>query len=96
MQDSRPRIVNHLDGRVVVFELGPARDQPVSFYGKAYVRVGSSKTELSRHPEKARVIWMRESDWSAEVCERRGDDLDPNAVGQGARAVCRQASSAGG
>ena len=76
-----PRIVNHPDGRVVVFEVGPARDQPVSFYGKAYVRVGASKTELSRHPEKARVIWTRGSDWSAEVCEQaRLDDLDPNAL----------------
>ena len=76
-----PRIVNHPDGRVVVFEVGPARDQPVSFRGKAYVRVGSSKTELSKYPEKARVIWTRGSDWSAEVCEQaRLDDLDPDAL----------------
>ena len=75
------RIVNHPDGRVVVFEVGPARDQPVKFRGKEYVRVGSSKTELGRHPEKARMIWTRGSDWSAEVCEQaRLDDLDPNAL----------------
>ena len=42
---------DHPDGRVVLFEVGPARDQPVSFHRKAYVRVGASKTELSRHPE---------------------------------------------
>ena len=72
---------DHPDGRVVLFEVGPARDQPVSFHRKAYVRVGASKTELSRHPEKARAIWTRGSDWSAEVCERaRLDDLDPEAL----------------
>ena len=76
-----PRVVEHPDGRVVVFEVGPARDQPVSFYGTAYVRVGASKTELGRYPEKARAIWTRGSDWSAELCERAGlDDLDPEAL----------------
>jgi ATP-dependent DNA helicase RecG len=34
-------IVAHPDGRVVIFEIGPARDQPVSFYGTAFIRVGS-------------------------------------------------------
>ncbi len=76
-----PRVANHPDGRVVLFEVGAARDQPVSFYGTAYVRVGASNTELSRHPEKARAIWTRGTDWSAEVCERaRLDDLDPEAL----------------
>ena len=72
---------DHPDGRVILFEIGPARDQPVSFRKTAYVRVGGSKTELSRHPEKARAIWTRGSDWSADVCERaRLDDLDPQAL----------------
>ena len=72
---------DHPDGRVILFEIGPARDQPVSFHKTAYVRVGGSKTELSRHPEKARAIWTRGSDWSADVCERaRLDDLDPQAL----------------
>lgn len=76
-----PRVIDHPDGRVVVFEVRAARDQPISFYGKAYVRVGASKTELGRHPEKARVIWTRGSDWSSLVCEQAGlDDLDPDAL----------------
>ena len=71
----------HPDGRVVVFEVGPARDQPVSFRQTAYVRVGASKTELSRHPEKARAIWTRGNDWSAAVCRQATlDDLDPQAL----------------
>ncbi len=74
-------VVEHPDGRVLLFEVGPARDQPVSFYGTAWVRVGSSKTELSKQPEKARALWTRGSDWSAEICEQAGlDDLDPQAV----------------
>ena len=67
--------------RGVLFEVRTARDQPVCFYGTAYVRVGASKIELSRHPEKALAIWTRGSDWSAEVCQRaRLDDLDAEAL----------------
>lgn len=74
-------VVDHPGGRVVVFEVGPARDQPVSFHGTAWARVGSSKTELSKQPEKARALWTRGTDWSAEICERAGlSDLDPEAV----------------
>ena len=76
-----PHIVEHPRGRVVFFEVGPARDQPVSFYGTAFIRVGSSKTELSKHPEKARALWTRGRDWSGEVCEAASlADLDPEAV----------------
>jgi ATP-dependent DNA helicase RecG len=74
-------VIEHPAGRVVLFEIGPARDQPVSFDGTAFVRVGSSKTELSKHPEKARAIWTRGRDWSAEVCQAATlADLDPEAI----------------
>ncbi len=73
--------VNHPDGRIIVFEVGSASNEPVHFYGTAYVRVGSNKTELRNHPEKARALWTRGSDWSAEVCEAASlADLDPDAV----------------
>ncbi len=76
-----PYVVTHPDGRVVLFEIGPANGEPVSFYGKAHIRVGASKTELGKHPEKARVLWTRGSDWSAEVCAAASlADLDPEAV----------------
>ncbi|MEO5955120.1 MAG: RNA-binding domain-containing protein [Nitrospiraceae bacterium] len=76
-----PRIVQHPSGRVVLFEIGPARDQPVRFYDEAFIRIGSSKTELSKHPEKARAIWMRGRDWSADVVEAASlADLDPEAI----------------
>jgi ATP-dependent DNA helicase RecG len=77
-------IVEHPGGRVVLFEIGPARDQPVSFYGAPFIRVGSSKTELAKHPEKARAIWMQGRDWSGDVCEAATlADLDPEAVAKG-------------
>lgn len=67
--------------RVVLFEIHPAFDQPVKFYGTAYIRDGSSKTELALYPEKQRQIWQRRVDWSAQVCERASlADLDPAAI----------------
>jgi len=73
--------VAHPDGRVVLFEVGPALGEPVAFFGTPYVRVGASKTELRKHPEKARAIWTRGSDWSATVCKSASlDDLDPEAI----------------
>lgn len=69
------------DKRVVLFAVNPAFDRPVKFYGEAFVRVGSSKTALSNHPEKERAIWSRRADWTAQVCERATlDDLDPAAI----------------
>jgi len=76
-----PHVVAHPDGRVVLFEIGPANGEPVGFYGSPYIRVGTSKTELGKHPEKARALWTRGSDWSAEVCAAASPaDLDPDAV----------------
>ncbi|MFH1147123.1 MAG: RNA-binding domain-containing protein [Pseudomonadota bacterium] len=67
--------------RIVLFESVPAPDRPVKFYGTAYVRVGSSKTELAKHPEKERTIWQRRVDWSAQICERASlADLSPEAI----------------
>jgi len=68
---------------VVIFEVNSAIDSPVSFYGKAWVRIGSSKTQLSNYPEMEREIWSRRNriDWSAQVCEGATiDDLDPEAI----------------
>ena len=72
--------------RVVLFEVHPAFDRPVEFYGTAYVRDGTSKTELSKYPEKARTIWNRRVDWSAQVCEQASlNDLEPQAIAKARR-----------
>lgn len=71
----------HSKGAIVIFEVGPAWDQPVSFNGKAFIRVGSSKTELYKYPEKARAIWARRTDWTGQVSEGATvEDLDPDAM----------------
>ncbi|MDO9228268.1 MAG: putative DNA binding domain-containing protein [Syntrophales bacterium] len=72
--------------RLVLFEIHPAFDRPVKFYGTAYIRDGSSKTELARYPEKERQIWQRRLDWSAQICERvRISDLEPAAIAKARR-----------
>jgi ATP-dependent DNA helicase RecG len=71
----------HHGQRVVLIEVHPAFDRPVKFYGTAYVRDGTSKTELAKYPEKERAIWNRRVDWSAQVCEQATlDDLAPEAI----------------
>jgi len=66
---------------IILFEIVPALDRPVKFYGTAYVRVGSTKTELAKHPEKERILWQRRMDWSAQICENAVlSDLDPDAI----------------
>jgi ATP-dependent DNA helicase RecG len=82
-------IVDHPDGRIVIFEVGAARGQPVRFYGKGLVRVGSSKTPLVNHPEKERALWVQPYDWSAEVCEAATlADLDSEAVAKAREQFC--------
>ena len=72
--------------RVVLFEIHPAFDRPIKFYGTAYIRDGSSKTELARYPEKERQIWQRRLDWSAQSCERAQiSDLEPAAIAKARR-----------
>lgn len=71
---------------MVLFEVHPAFDRPVEFYGTAYVRDGTSKTELSKYPEKVRALWNRRVDWSAQVCEQATlQDLDPESIAKARR-----------
>jgi ATP-dependent DNA helicase RecG len=66
---------------VVLFEVIPALDRPVKFYGNAWIRVGANKTLLVNYPEKERVIWQRRADWSAQICERATlADLNSDAL----------------
>lgn len=74
-------IFTHSKGRVVFFEIGPAWDRPVRFYGTPFIRVGTSKTELQKHPEKERALWSRRTDWTGQICEGTSlSDLDPAAL----------------
>lgn len=67
--------------RVVVFSVGAALDQPVTFRGGAWVRVDSHKTDLTRYSELSRRIWSGRADWSAQICPAATlDDLESGAV----------------
>lgn len=67
--------------RLVLFSINPAFDRPVKFYGEAFIRVGSSKTRLVKHPDKERAIWGRRTDWTVQVCEQATlENLEPSAV----------------
>ena len=71
-----PRILEHPDGRIVLFEIDAAQNQPIRFKDKAFIRVGSSKTDLSRHPEKERALWRifdRIPFEAGSAAERRSD-----------------------
>lgn len=47
-----------LDGHsLVLFEIQPAWNRPVSFKGVEYIRIGSYKKKLHDHPEKERELW---------------------------------------
>jgi ATP-dependent DNA helicase RecG len=74
-------VVDHPEGRLILFAVTAAWDRPVKFYGTAYIRIGSSKTELSKHPELERAIWTIRTDWSSQICESASlEDIDPVAL----------------
>ncbi len=67
--------------RIVIFEINPTNDCPVKFQDKAYIRVGSSTTELYKYPEIERGIWQSHIDWSAQICKHASlEDLDEIAL----------------
>jgi ATP-dependent DNA helicase RecG len=66
---------------IVIFKIQAAIDRPTKFYGKAFVRVGSSKAPLAAHPELERRLWRLAEDWSAQLCPRATyDHLDTEAL----------------
>lgn len=74
-------VIKTVEGRVVLFSVGSAIDQPVRFYGTAWIRIGSNKTNLVNHPELSRRLWSARTDWSAQICDAAGlGDLDPHAI----------------
>lgn len=53
-----PYIIEHpRGGKIVLFEISAARNQPIRFKGEEYVRIGSSTSKLQVWPEKERALW---------------------------------------
>jgi ATP-dependent DNA helicase RecG len=69
-----------------VFEIDAAKYKPISFSGKEYIRIGSSKRNLKDYPEKERILWSKFSsslmeDWSIGICSDASiDDLSEQAI----------------
>ena len=69
-----------------VFEIDAAKNNPISFSGKEYIRIGTSKRNLKDYPEKERILWSRLSislteDWSIGICKGATlDDLSDEAI----------------
>lgn len=71
------------DGKpIVIFRIDATGNQPVSFNGHEYIRVGSALKSLADYPERARQIWNRtQEDWSAQPVQLATlDDLDAGAL----------------
>jgi ATP-dependent DNA helicase RecG len=71
--------------KISLLKIPAAANQPIKFNGIAYVRIGSSKTELKNHPEKERKIWLKNPsyDWSIHICNQaKIRDLNKEALKQ--------------
>ncbi|MEM9859045.1 MAG: RNA-binding domain-containing protein, partial [Bacteroidota bacterium] len=68
-------ILNHTEGRVVIFKIKATSNTPVSFHGTAFIRVGSYKKKLSNYPEKERLIWTKEppTQFESEIAKHNLD-----------------------
>lgn len=77
-------IVQHLDGRVIMFQIFPApQGLPVSFKGHFYGREGESLSPLSIQEIELIRSHVLQEDWSAIVIEKAVlGDLDPTAIGK--------------
>ena len=82
------RVVNHPDGRVVIFEIPPApQGMPISWKGHFYSRAGESLEPLTLEKQDAIRQESSALDWTGQTLEDASvDDLSPEAL-----AVAREA-----
>lgn len=50
----------------VIIKISATRNTPVSFRGESFIRIGSYKKPLDDHPEKERIIWNKENNFTFE------------------------------
>lgn len=73
------REVDHPDGRVLIFEVGPRPPgQPVRYKDVAYTRLGESLTKMS--DEELRRVLLENTDLTAQPVGRTLRDLAPDAI----------------
>ena len=66
---------------IVMLRIPAAKSEPTHFQKKAFIRIGSHKTDLRNHPELVRIIYNAQEDWSAKIIENASIyDLDADAI----------------
>lgn len=66
---------------ITLIRIPSARNEPTHFKKKAYIRIGSNKTDLMNFPDYVRQIYNSIIDWSAQIIESATiNNLDPNAI----------------
>ncbi len=72
---------DYIGRHIVLIRIPAARGEPTHFQKKAYIRIGSNKTDLRNFPDYIRIIYNSQEDWSARIIENATiDDLNPEAV----------------
>lgn len=85
-------VVNHPDGRVVMFEIPPApKGIPVAFKGHWYGRDCDSLVALALQKLEQIRAQVALDDWSAGICPNANlGDLDPEAIAIARRNFCKK------
>lgn len=66
---------------IVLLRIPSAKSEPTYFQKKAYIRIGSNKTDLMNYPDYIRIIYNSQEDWSAKIIEKASiKDLDQEAL----------------
>lgn len=66
---------------IIMLRIPAAKSEPTHFQKKAFIRIGSHKTDLRNHPELVRIIYNAQEDWSAKIIENASiNDLDVDAI----------------
>lgn len=66
---------------IVLLRIPAARGEPTHFQKKAYIRIGSNKTDLRNFPDYIRIIYNSQEDWSAKIVATASmEDLVPEAI----------------
>ncbi len=70
--DLKFKCVNHPDGKVVLLQVPPPLLMPASFCNISYIRIGSSNTKLSDHPDiyQALSIKLQQHRWEENVAKQ--------------------------
>jgi ATP-dependent DNA helicase RecG len=66
---------------IVLLRIPASQNEPTSFKGKTFIRIGSNTTNLEKYPDFVRIIYNSQEDWSKRLIENASiKDLDDEAL----------------